>query len=174
MHSPKAIANYFLDRSKEASRTMTQMKLHKLIYYAHGWCLGIADKPLINETVEAWKYGPVIRSLWDEFRDVGSKPIERRAYDVGFAPGTTKFVFNAPSVPPDDFSLPLLKRIWELYGPLSAVQLSQMTHEHGSPWSETWGKAQAEGVTMGVDIPNDLIRAYFKQKAEANRHAVKG
>lgn len=172
MHSAKAIANFFLDQSDRDGRQMTQMKLHKLVYYAHGWHLGLRDQPLIDETVEAWKYGPVIRSLWDEFRDAGSKPIQRKAVEANVK-GLRLISFSEPVVDSSDESIPMLKRTWEVYGPLSAVQLSQMTHERDSPWTITWNKAQAEGVTLGVDIPNDLIREYFKKKAQANRVDVR-
>ena len=40
VYSPKAIANSFLDLSQKTSQPLTQMKLHKLIYYAHGWNFG--------------------------------------------------------------------------------------------------------------------------------------
>jgi uncharacterized phage-associated protein len=171
MYSPKAIANAFLDLAEESKMPLTQMKLHKLIYYAHGWHLGLLGKPMIDETIEAWKFGPVIRSLYYEFRDVGSNPIERRATE--WDSSGDEFCFVTPSVAKGDTPvIALLDRIWKVYGALSAVQLSKMTHESGSPWTQTWDKAKADGVIKGVDIPNDLIREYFEKKAEANRHAA--
>ncbi len=35
-YSPRAVANFFLRK-----RCLTQMKLYKLLCYAHGWHLGI-------------------------------------------------------------------------------------------------------------------------------------
>jgi len=44
------------------------MKLQKLVYYAHGWHLALNNEPLIDEQVECWQYGPVISSLFHEFK----------------------------------------------------------------------------------------------------------
>ena len=51
------------------------MKVQKLVYYAHGWHLGLADAPLIGELVEAWRWGPVIRSLYAALAEFGNQPI---------------------------------------------------------------------------------------------------
>jgi uncharacterized phage-associated protein len=172
MHSPKAIANSFLELSGKTKQSLTQMKLHKLIYYAHGWNLGIVGRPLINEMIEAWKFGPVIRSLYYEFRDVGAAPIDRRATEAEVEPRTNEIRFVAPAVAAEDVgTTALLDRIWKIYGHLTAAQLSQMTHEPGAPWDTIWKKAQEDGVIRGRDIPNELIQEYFRRKAEANRAA---
>jgi uncharacterized phage-associated protein len=162
-YSPKAIANFFLRTAWAENCPLTQMKLHKLLYYAHGWQLGLRDSPLIDETVEAWQYGPVVRSVYYEFRDLGASPITRQATELD----TSAMDLIAPEVPQEDgSSRGLMDRVWQVYGKLSAAQLSQMTHVPDSPWSQTWERAQ--GI-KGVDIPNDLIRDYFKRKAEENR-----
>ena len=51
------------------------MKLQKLAYFAHGWNLAIRNTPLINESVEAWKFGPVIPSLYHDVKGYGMEPI---------------------------------------------------------------------------------------------------
>ena len=59
-YTAKAIANYFLKHRKRFKRKgpITQMKLHKLVYFAHGWHLALKGEPLIDETLQAWDYGP--------------------------------------------------------------------------------------------------------------------
>lgn len=64
MHNSLAIANYFIELTKNYDNLVSPMKLQKLVYFAHGWCLAHADKPLINEKVEAWQYRPVVSSLY--------------------------------------------------------------------------------------------------------------
>jgi uncharacterized phage-associated protein len=125
--------------------------------------LGLKGEPLLNETVEAWQYGPVVRSLYYEFRDCGANPITRQATDFDLS--TMNLI--EPEVPPDDTATrQLLDRVWSVYGKLTASQLSQMTHESGSPWQKVW--SEANGI-RDVDIPNDLIQEYFKSKAAENR-----
>jgi uncharacterized phage-associated protein len=120
------------------------------------------DEPLIDETVEAWKFGPVVRSLYYEFRACGASPITRKATDIDF----TDLELIEPGIKAEDSETRrFLDRIWLVYGKLTASQLSQMTHEPGSPWQKTW--SEANGI-KGVDIPNDLIREYFKAKVAQN------
>jgi uncharacterized phage-associated protein len=161
----KAIANYFLDRRSDRKiRPVTQMKLHKIAYFAHGWHLAIRRTPLLDEMVEAWEYGPVIPSLYHEFKEYGSREIPRNATD--WNPRTEEYDI-IPKVHSDDrFALSLLEKVFKVYGTMSAIQLSALTHEEGSPWTETIQKYP--GI-KNVDIPNDLIRVYFTAKAMRHR-----
>ncbi|MCD8455896.1 DUF4065 domain-containing protein [Xylella taiwanensis] len=44
------------------------MQVLKLVYIAHGWHLGFRQEPLLNKRVEAWRHGPVIRSLYEKVK----------------------------------------------------------------------------------------------------------
>src|ERR1700676_3931940 len=78
-HSALAVANWFLARAAADGKSLDPMKLQKLIYFAHGWSLALTDIPLIEEHPEAWDYGPVIPSVYHEFKLFGRKPITERA-----------------------------------------------------------------------------------------------
>ena len=58
-----AIANYYIDKANVEDTPLDHLRLQKLVYLAHGWHLAIHGRPLIEESVEAWKYGPVIADL---------------------------------------------------------------------------------------------------------------
>lgn len=58
-----AIANHFIMRRWRDGVHVSPMKLQKLVYFAPGWYLALFNKPLIDERVEAWKFGPVILSM---------------------------------------------------------------------------------------------------------------
>lgn len=153
-YPPSAVANFFLAKSGE----ITQMKLHKLLYYAHGWHLAVVGKPLLNETITAWKHGPVVPSLYYDLKKFGASPIDRltRAIDR-----QTRARYT-PQVDPDDYLVRgLLERIWSVYGGLSGRQLSQMTHASDSPWTRVREK---HSDLSGVDIPNDEIRRHFRRR----------
>src|SRR5438093_6238406 len=116
-YSPFAIANYFIEKSAETGVPLSPMKLIKLVYLAHGWHLALTGKPLITEPIEAWKYGPVIASLYHVFKRYGN----------GNLPITAKV---STAVLPDDPDLKkLLDKVWDSYGKYSAVQLSTLTHQ---------------------------------------------
>jgi uncharacterized phage-associated protein len=154
VYSAQSIANFFLGKSE-----VSPMKLQKLIYYAHGWFLALYDRPLINEFVEAWEYGPVIPSLYHDFKHYGNSPISEKA-----------LLFEGEPLPENNPRVvKFLNRIWELYSGFTGMQLSNMTHAAGTPWEMTVAESQEEnyGLKMKNEkIPNKLISDYFKQQAQ--------
>ena len=162
-HDAKAIANYFLDLSKGGYK-LTPLKIQKLVYFAHGWNLALRKQPLLNERVEAWKYGPVIPSLYHEFKIYGSSPIEHKAVDLIEVDGYLRE--GEPSIlacSPDEAALTarLLKRIWEVYKNYSGLQLSELTHQPGTPWEKA---RKAFGDVKNADIPDEWIQQYFESQ----------
>lgn len=153
-----SIANEFLDLGDKAEKKITQIEIQKLVYFAHGWNLALLDQPLIGEQIEAWKYGPVVRTLYSAFRDYGSDPITQKAMDWGIKQG--KFVSSTPSMQScdpvqDGVARLLVEVVWNKYGSLAPFRLVEITHLPGSPWQVAF----AENKTY---IPNDTIQAYFK------------
>jgi len=156
--SARSIANYFIDRAKVTGETLTPMKLQKLVYYAMGWYAGYTGKPLVDEAVEAWQYGPVFPSLYQEFKRFGAGPITSKATELDVD-------FEDVEVPtPEDPSVrQFLDNVWTSYGKYTAVKLSEMTHASGSPCDTTWQSAQ--GV-RNKDIPFEVIQQHFAQAVE--------
>lgn len=159
----KAVANFFLKRARRR-RPITQMKLHKLLYYAHGWHLGLTGEPLLDETIEAWRYGPVVPSIYHEFKMFGSDPIDRLARH------REPREFESVKVPPvkksDGFAFRLLQRVWRVYGNLTAARLSALTHAKDSPWTLA---RQADPLGLYIEIPDDTIRSHFKKRLKQGR-----
>ena len=155
----EAIANYFLEKARAAGDEISPMKLQKLVYYAHGWHLGILGEPLIDEQVEAWQYGPVIRSLYHEFKEFGNQPIDRLATQ------RTPIGTTTPRLPASAAEArPILDEVYDSYGVYTPFQLSMMTHAPGTPWSQTFERYQGT-LPRGTDIPQDLIERHFKDLA---------
>lgn len=181
--SPDAVANRFLDLAwkshGERGHDVSPMKIQKLVYYAHGWCLALTGKPLIRENVQAWMWGPVIRSLYSEFKAFGNSPINEYAremscnvmesgvIDIDWASPTTELEGNPDSKPSTDQANAIIDRVWKVYGALTPVQLSNMTHEEGEPWRIIADKFKGE-VPLGVSIPDALIRDRFRLKLLKN------
>ena len=167
-YSAKAVANYFLDRSPPKSGgAVTQMKLHKLLYFAHGWHFAFRDQPLLDELIEAWKYGPVVPSLFHEFKDFGSRPILRKAFDVEICRGN-ELALTAPRIgKDDDFVRRRLDRIWEVYGMMNAGQLSHIVHLPSSPWTLARKKY---ALIRNAPILNEEMLLFFKNKRKENEN----
>jgi uncharacterized phage-associated protein len=163
-YSAKAVANHFLDLAEATGQTISPMKIQKLVYFAHGWHLAVLNAPLINEQVEAWKYGPVIRTLYHAFKGFGNQPIQGRAtsYKLIQKP-KLRIRVTTPKIPISDETegtRDLLTKVWDVYARYSAVQLSNLTHSPGTPWRQVVDSYGGE-PPKGTDIPTESIRKYF-------------
>lgn len=156
MYNSFQIANYFIKSAQDTGGEVTPMKLIKLCYIAHGWHLGFKDEQLLTETIYAWKYGPVIDNLYNEFKAYGSSPIKQLYSSDPF--GT-----NPPM--PDKEIEPFLNAIWASYGKFDGVKLSSMTHQKGTPWYRVWNEEGGK-EKMHIPIPNNYIKEHYKEKIE--------
>ena len=69
------VANYIVWYAKKAGNPVTHLKLQKLLYYVVASYLQKYGKPLINEDVVKWQYGPVVKSVYHQFKILGSLEI---------------------------------------------------------------------------------------------------
>jgi uncharacterized phage-associated protein len=164
-----AIANEFIKLARESHRPLSPMKLQKLVYFAHGWYLAFTGEPLINEPVEAWQFGPVIPSLYHTLKNYGSKEIADPLTDDVFhlfADDEVHEYSIDDGYNPEENALAkeIIKRIWEVYGGLSAVQLSNLTHDQDAPWAVTPGKDKKHTI-----IEQETIKNYFLRMLQRNR-----
>ncbi len=139
------------------------MQLIKLVYIAHGWHLALQQQPLLDEPVEAWKFGPVIASLYHEFKTYGNSAIKEKASEFDF----DENAFVTPELDADERTRALLRRVWDVYSPMSGIQLSGLTHREGTPWDTVWNKLGKKGRRHAI-IPNDLIAKHFIELSDAN------
>ena len=157
-YKAKAIANLLIDIAHKNEATLDQMKLQKLVYIAHGWFLALSSgTPLIEDKICAWKYGPVIPILYDEFKNCGRKAIVDYATDFHIDADNFSISFSTPTVDNDDTDThELANEIWRVYGHLSGSQLSNLTHMQGTPWDIVYLKSPRS------EIPNKLIQKHFE------------
>ena len=151
-----SIANAFLSKSFESKTPISPMKIQKLLYFTHGYCLALLRKPAVNELFEAWKFGPVLPSLYQECKGYKSGNINEYLHDYDF------ITFERTPAPfPDDSQInEIIDFVWNTYGKVDAVKLSNLTHETGGPWDQVI--SQAGGfMYRNQDIDNDLIKKYF-------------
>lgn len=145
--------------------SITPMKVLKLVYIAHGWHLGIRKEPLITEQTEAWKYGPVIESVYRVFRKFGRNDID----SLQFLSKDDKAEFTDLLKNTDDRAL--LDRVWEVYRDYTATELSSLTHMPETPWYTTWNE-KGGSLKSGAIIPNAAIRTYYENKAQTSARKV--
>jgi uncharacterized phage-associated protein len=152
MYPASLIAFAFVERGIKENKFVTQMKLQKVIYFAQGVHLAKFDEPLIQEEIQAWKFGPVVPEIYHQYKLYGNEPIR-----------TTDWI--APVFERDkdlkNLSTNAKKSIeytWDVTKDLSAITLSNWTHRKGSPWEKFY-----TDMHLGIVIDNEEIRSYFKK-----------
>jgi uncharacterized phage-associated protein len=173
--SAAAVANAFLDiQAADATQfpPIDQMKLQKLVYYAHAWFLAYNDgSPLFEENVYAWPWGPVIPPLYGDFASFGRAPIagHRATMLVRSGNGPLDFHIHTPPEPSAEV-MNFLRGVWETHKRYTGVQLSNATHAPGEPWyivKQEYGNLDSKPL-----IPNNLIYDVFRARIPAAAAAV--
>ena len=150
--SVKHVANCFLQHDfKDGIASISPMKLQKLVYCVHGWHLAITDKPAITENFAVWPYGPVEESLYHIFKPFRNSPISDYAKTWD---GDVEKAFVVPPESSGQF-YDIFDFVVKRYMPFTAMELSAMTHQDGTPWHTT--KNLGERV-----IQDDLIKKHFR------------
>lgn len=152
----RAIANCLLDLAKARGVSLSITSLLKILYFAHGWHLAKFGAPLVGQPFEAWQHGPVVRVVYDAFKNETGKPLLGRAKKLD--PNTGELEICRYELRQD--RLKLLDSVLSSYSGFHPYELSEMTHEEGSPWHKVWGGTNS-GANPGMRIPNDSIREYF-------------
>ncbi len=159
MEKALAVANAFINFALAENIEVTNMKLQKLVFFAHGWYMGNTSKALIEESFKVWKWGPVIPSLYHRFRDYGSNNITSIGFSYSLEKVEHGYIFKkeTPFLKNPTEIMPFLKDVWDVYKNYTAIQLSNITHYEGSPWYTT--------AQQGLEtIDNKTICNYYKEK----------
>lgn len=118
METAIKIASYICDRYlKDFGERISEMKLHKLLYFSQRECFVQLNEPLFKEEFEAWKYGPVLVCIRKMYKDEMLHDMLSEASKEKY-----KQVFD---------------KVFATYAPKDAWSLSYLTHGEYS-----WQKAR--------------------------------
>lgn len=122
---------------------MTNLRLQKLMYIAQGYFLAKYGHPLYPEEIEAWKYGPVIPSLYSRYS----------MYKNGV-------IHDDPPVEGalTEEELELVLDVLSRYGRFSTGYLVDLSHMPGSPWSKAYD------ANFNNRIEKKTMEDYFKKQ----------
>ena len=143
------LANYLLsliDRDK--GDTISNLKLQKLLYYVQGYYLAYFDKPLFDEKIEVWTYGPVVPEIYKKYKDFGCEclPLDNLVFDISNL---------------SNEELNVIQNVFKVYNDYSASTLVSMTHKE-LPWLNSL----ENGLAVSNKISIDDMKKYFKTQIE--------
>lgn len=154
--TPSHVANFIFKEATNENIKVTQLKLLKLVYLLYGWVMAVLDKKLFDEPIEAWKLGPVVPSLYHEFKRFGDKPITDQSTYMDEEGNLSK-----PFIRNDIQIIDVMKKCWDVYKFFNAYELVNKTHEPDSPWVKYYDD---KNKIHNKCIPDKEIKEYFVKK----------
>lgn len=151
-----AVANYFVDLSKKYKVPIHLLGLVKRVYIAHGLALAYRHKGLIDprfDKVEAWKYGPVIPSVYHSFKQYRNNAITEKVSNLIWDDnGVPKW--ETPQLT-DKEDKAIVEAVWKRYFTYSDGELVTLLHRNGTPWDVCY----IQGTN--APIPDEVTKAYY-------------
>lgn len=71
----KYVISYVYHYAEEQYKFITNLKLQKILYYIEGYYMANFGYSLYPALIEAWKFGPVLPSVYYEYSVFGADPI---------------------------------------------------------------------------------------------------
>lgn len=137
--------------------TLTHKKLQKLLYYVDAWHMVYFEHPIIDEDFQAWVHGPVVPSVYNQYKEHGFREIELLNDEDTDVEALLNEAFENNGIDPDQQEL--VYKVLDQYGPLSAMELELLSHSE-PPWKQTRnGLSPSTASTKAID--KDIVLEYF-------------
>lgn len=165
------VAKYILSKI-----SCTHLKLEKLVYFCFADYLCKTKQRLFEDKIYAFKFGPVIKSVYEVYKGYGGEQIKESSVILNISE-IEKEVENADKASTKikkqtELESPHRSRILfakdgisklncidstiEKYKEFSASKLVKMTHSYNTPWSKTYEKK------LYKEISDDYILRYHQ------------
>ena len=143
------VADYFIDIANKYNELdqddkITQLRLHKLMYFAQVIHIVNYGHPLFSSEIKAFNYGPVVMDVYSKYKKYKRGPISDVSVDYDY----NRF---------SEEELNTLTNTLRIFGSKSTGALVDISHVDGGPWSVT----QKDDV-----IDNNLIASFYRGKKE--------
>lgn len=145
------LAIHLIHGAKKMGFEVTNLKLQKLLYYSQAWHVAITGQPLFADPIEAWVHGPVVASVFGEYKNYRWAPLQ--------LPGP------APLVEEGVEGYPLKTHLEEVllrYGHFTGPQLESLTHQE-PPWVDA-RRGLPPDVPSRAIISIASMRRYFEPR----------
>jgi uncharacterized phage-associated protein len=138
------VASYIYKRYQDEMNTeIDEMKLHKLLYLSQRESIIRTGQPMFSEPFAAWKYGPVIVKVRDQYK---SKTLNALPTEEELAPFRESIDF-----------------VFKTYAPKDSWTLSILTHGESSWQKAREGYGQEDHCDVLLDL-NDIKKDAERMK----------
>ncbi|GEL05469.1 Panacea domain-containing protein [Rummeliibacillus stabekisii] len=163
------IANYIIELAHSKKHPVNNLKLQKILYFLEARFLLEKGESLFNESIEKWKYGPVVPEVYFRFNHLGAESIKQvpQVFDFNLLLQDDFEIknlnsdtnYNFDSEDKDIIDTTILKLL-----PIGPFDLVEETHKHNS-WLKDErrilsGERHIEYTTQ--EIANDFENKRFR------------
>ena len=133
---------------------LTNMKIQKLLYFAQGIYFTFKNEKLFSEKIYAWDHGPVVRQVYNEFKEFGREYINYKEDKK----------FNATiieKIEHDKKVRDVLVDIFDCLNRYTAWQLRNISHDPNGPWFKVFNNKKYDVIPLD-DFLTDYFRSLFE------------
>lgn len=140
MYDANTIAKYIICYESEQLRAVSNLRLQKLLYFVQAQFLVSKKEPCFSDSIEAWDFGPVVPTVYHEYKIFGSSSIPTSI--------TMKDIFIDP------YDRKIIESMLDNCAKYATSTLVGMTHRQ-RPWIEAYNRK------IDNTISNEAILAFF-------------
>lgn len=127
MYTAIQIANHIINKCIELERSISNLQLQKILYYAQGEYMKQNNgEELFEDDIIAWQYGPVVTDVYYKFNSYSSSNIN----------------VTQPKSDIDEITINIINPIIEEKSLLSAWKLVEKTHKE-DPWMSSYEEGKS-------------------------------
>ena len=164
MYSALWIADYITARG---GGKLILLQIMMLTYLSHAYTLAITHKPLVDDSVEAWKYGPIYPTVFEAFKKwtdvkvgslyflgtllVNKEEIKNRIKELEVFSEIEKAIIND---------------VLESYKDWTGGELLELMHRNDTPW-----KRHYDGEKPMI-IPDQTTKRYYERLVDEKKNKI--
>lgn len=164
------VANYIIEYSNKIGYKINNLKLQKLLYFVNVRNILENGVPLFEESMEKWKYGPVVPDVYHEYKRFGAFAISNDDIVKDYIEFSSNPFANLSDIKIEEYdsdkisNRDMIKETVDKLSKFSAFKLVDITHTH-NPWKQDEERIM-KGI-QGIQYTDEEIKTYFINHPEA-------
>lgn len=150
------LAKYIVTFFDQKGDSLTNKKLQKLAYYVEAWNL-VYLKSVYGEDIEAWVHGPVVREIYNEYKEFGYSQIVQKYPEKSSSLQELEALEKLLNIRGNKKEL--IETVLEKYGAMSSFQLELLAHTE-KPWLEARGNLSPTDKCDNL-ISRETMKNYY-------------
>ena len=134
------VANYIIEYEHSKGRSISNLKLQKLLYFVQARFFMLYGKPCFDDRIEAWSFGPVVVNVYHAYKIYGGLDI-------------TKLKGCLPNNISPEHQI-IINEELESYSCTPVYEMVNITH-HQTPW------VYAKRNQFNNEITQEAIQDFF-------------